>query len=186
MEVKSLKLREYIFRSIAVFLFILAGVVYILMTEGDNNSIILNTRPDRIERNENIASHDYNPQDNNRHDDNPHDYNSNDDSAHDEYMTDENRKTFDEAETGEDNISTRLPEQGNGRRGEGLTDINHADMTELMLLPGIGEVKADAIINYRNENGSFASIEELMNVPGIKEATFNKIKDLICVNIQGS
>lgn len=169
-----MKLREYIFRLIAVFLFILAGVVYILMTEEDNNAIIMETRQERIERNENIAAHDYNPQDE-----------SIDDKTH-ENTIDETRKTFDRAETGEDNISTRLPEQGNGRREEGLTDINHADMTELMLLPGIGEVKADAIINYRNENGSFASIEELMNVPGIKEATFNKIKDLICVNIQGS
>ncbi len=58
-------------------------------------------------------------------------------------------------------------------------DINTADADQLMTLPGIGAVKAEAIINYRNENGSFAEPEDLMLVPGIKEGTFNKIKERI-------
>jgi len=48
-----------------------------------------------------------------------------------------------------------------------------------MTLTGIGEAKAAAIIRYREENGGFQSIEELMEVEGIKEGVFNKIKDQI-------
>lgn len=48
-----------------------------------------------------------------------------------------------------------------------------------MELPGIGEAKAEAIINYREENGGFNDISDIMNISGIKEAAFDKIKDLI-------
>ncbi len=50
-----------------------------------------------------------------------------------------------------------------------------------MTLSGIGESRADAIIAYREANGPFASIEEIMNVQGIKEKMFEKIKDKIAV-----
>lgn len=63
----------------------------------------------------------------------------------------------------------------------GLVDINSADKTTLMTLPGIGESKADKIIAYRQENGGFSAIEDLMLVGGIKEGLFNKVKDRICV-----
>ena len=46
-----------------------------------------------------------------------------------------------------------------------------------MTLNGIGESKANAIINYRNENGKFSNIEDIKKVSGIGEALFNKIKD---------
>lgn len=62
---------------------------------------------------------------------------------------------------------------------DGLLDINEADASGFMTLPGIGEAKADAIVRYREEHGDFSSIEELMNVEGIKEGIFNKIKDSI-------
>lgn len=62
---------------------------------------------------------------------------------------------------------------------DGLVDINQADRESLMTLPGIGESKADDILQYREEHGAFASIEELMEIPGIKEGVFNKIKDKI-------
>lgn len=55
--------------------------------------------------------------------------------------------------------------------------LNNATLDELMTLDGIGEVKAKAIIAYREENGGFKKIEDLMEVNGIGEATFNKIKE---------
>ena len=68
-----------------------------------------------------------------------------------------------------------------GMSADGLVDINHADRQTLMTLPGIGQSKADKIIAYRDANGGFASIEDIMLVGGIKEGMFNKIKDSICV-----
>ena len=48
-----------------------------------------------------------------------------------------------------------------------------------MSLPGIGESKADAIINYRKENGDFSNLEDIKNVSGIGDSVFEKIKDNI-------
>lgn len=62
-----------------------------------------------------------------------------------------------------------------------LVNINTADIDVLCLLNGIGEKKAQAIIEYRNKNGNFSSIEEINQVSGIGEATFEKIKDYICI-----
>lgn len=64
-------------------------------------------------------------------------------------------------------------------KDDGLVDINQADKAALMTLPGIGESKAEIIIQYREEHGTFNSIEELMEIPGIKEGVFNKIKGSI-------
>lgn len=60
-------------------------------------------------------------------------------------------------------------------------NINQADETQLQTLNGIGESKAKKIIAYRNENGSFKSIEDLTNVSGIGQKTFESLKDDICV-----
>ncbi len=65
---------------------------------------------------------------------------------------------------------------------DGLVDINTADKSVLMTLPGIGETKADMIVKYREEHGAFESIEDLMNIPGIKKGVFDKIKDSIKVS----
>lgn len=73
-------------------------------------------------------------------------------------------------------------ETGISEKEDGLIDINTADKEMLMTLPGIGESKADIIIQYREEHGKFESIEDLMNIPGIKEGVFNKIKDGIRVS----
>jgi len=65
------------------------------------------------------------------------------------------------------------------KKKETLISINSADISELVTLPGIGEKTAQKIIDYRNEFGSFLSLEELMNVSGIGNAKFNKIKPYI-------
>ncbi|MBQ8233805.1 MAG: helix-hairpin-helix domain-containing protein [Lachnospiraceae bacterium] len=63
----------------------------------------------------------------------------------------------------------------------GLVNLNTADISRLCSLPGIGESRAGDIIAYRQEHGVFSDIEEIMQVPGIKESTFEKLKDLITV-----
>lgn len=63
----------------------------------------------------------------------------------------------------------------------GLISINDASLEDLMTLDGIGNSKALAIINYRNENGPFKSIEEIKNVSGIGDALYEKIKNKIKV-----
>ncbi len=63
----------------------------------------------------------------------------------------------------------------------GKVNINTANKNQLMSLAGIGEVKAQAIITYREQHGGFAKIEDLMRVSGIGSATFAQIKDLIVV-----
>lgn len=68
-----------------------------------------------------------------------------------------------------------------GNLSENLININSAGADELMTLPGIGESKAESIIAYRENTGRFEKIEDIMNVSGIKEAAFEKIKELICV-----
>lgn len=63
----------------------------------------------------------------------------------------------------------------------GKVNLNQASKEELMTLTGIGEAKAVAIIAYREENGKFQKIEDLMNITGIKEGVFEKIQSQICV-----
>lgn len=60
-------------------------------------------------------------------------------------------------------------------------DLNTADAALLCTLPGIGESRAKSIIAYREKNGPFEKIEDVMKISGIKEAAFEKIKDLITV-----
>ena len=61
-------------------------------------------------------------------------------------------------------------------------NINTATKEELMTLSGIGESKATQIISYRETNGPFQKIEDIMNISGIKEGIFSKIKDYITVS----
>ena len=70
--------------------------------------------------------------------------------------------------------------------GEELVDINTASVEELDKLPGIGPTTAQHIIAYRDENGPFASIEDIVNVSGIGAATYEGIKDLIIAGDQTS
>ena len=63
----------------------------------------------------------------------------------------------------------------------GLVNVNTATAAELETLPGIGEVIAQAIIDHRTENGPFASVEELLDVSGIGDATLENIRELVTV-----
>ncbi len=65
---------------------------------------------------------------------------------------------------------------------DGRININTASEAQLCEIPGIGATRAAAIAAYRQEHGGFSSIEEIMNVSGIKEGTYAKIKDRITVN----
>ena len=60
-------------------------------------------------------------------------------------------------------------------------NINKATQTELETIPGVGPSTALKIINYRNENGKFSSIEEIKNVSGIGDAKYEQIKNYICI-----
>lgn len=80
-----------------------------------------------------------------------------------------------EAETGQTGA-------GQGNAADGKININTASEAELCNIPGIGATRAAAIVAYRQEKGGFTSIEDIMNVSGIKEGTYDKIKDRIKVN----
>ena len=64
---------------------------------------------------------------------------------------------------------------------DGRVNINTASRDELMTLPGVGGSKADAIIAYRDTNGAFSSPEDIKNVKGIGESTYESLKDYIIV-----
>lgn len=70
---------------------------------------------------------------------------------------------------------------GDSTKQDGKININQASREELMTLPGVGQSRAESIITYREEHGRFQKIEDIMNVSGIKEGLFEKIKDLITV-----
>lgn len=91
-------------------------------------------------------------------------------------------------EDGQEATSETAPGNNNeeGSAGENTgTDqkinLNTADVSQLTTLTGVGESKALAIIAYREENGPFTSTEDIMSVPGIKEGTYEKIKDKIAI-----
>jgi competence protein ComEA len=65
--------------------------------------------------------------------------------------------------------------------GQGLVNINMAGTAELETLPGIGPVTAQDIVDYRAANGPFASVEAIMDVPGIGEGKFAQIQSLITI-----
>lgn len=70
----------------------------------------------------------------------------------------------------------------NNNIGSNKVNINNATIEDLDKLPGIGEATANKIINYREENGDFKSIEELKNVNGIGSKKYEQIKDEITLN----
>ena len=80
--------------------------------------------------------------------------------------------------------SSKAEETASSADGEAsseLININTAPASELVKLKGIGEVKAAAIVEYRRINGNFKTVQDIMNVSGIGEKTFEKIRDQITV-----
>lgn len=73
------------------------------------------------------------------------------------------------------------PEEAATAVSDGKVDLNTAGLEELMTLNGIGQTRAQAIIDYRTRQGAFTKIEDIMQIPGIKEGIFSKIKDEIVV-----
>lgn len=73
-------------------------------------------------------------------------------------------------------------EMPNEQQEDGKVNLNTATEEQLMTLPGIGQAKAKSIIDWREANGGFEKIEDLMEIEGIKEGVFSKIKDSIKVN----
>lgn len=68
-----------------------------------------------------------------------------------------------------------------GVASDGKININTATKEQLMTLTGVGEAKALSIISYRESNGNYTAIEDVMKISGIKDAVFNTIKDYITV-----
>ena len=62
-----------------------------------------------------------------------------------------------------------------------LININYASLEQLITLPGIGQVLAEKIIEYRKTKGLFLTIEQIKEIPGIKDSVFNQIKDRITI-----
>ena len=79
------------------------------------------------------------------------------------------------------NTSKKENNNTNSKQSSGIVNLNSATVEELQTLPGIGESKAKAIIQYREENGGFKSVDELTNVSGIGESTLEKIKANITI-----
>ena len=92
--------------------------------------------------------------------------------------------SVDEVNSGNYKVQSLIEEgttDGSGSNDGGKVNINTADSNELMTLSGIGSSRADAIIAYRQENGYFQKIEDIMNVSGIKNSLFERIRDYITV-----
>ena len=78
-------------------------------------------------------------------------------------------------------IKIYIPQKGEKQFPQKI-DLNRAEAWLLEALPWIGETRAQAIVDYRNKNGPFKRIEDLLQVTGIGEGTFEKIKDYITVS----
>ena len=105
------------------------------------------------------------------------------------FMEDARKDAVNLADTVSDGEMIRFPyldeevtvsdETSGAVKSDGRVNINTASENELTFLPGIGESKAKAIVEYRDRNGSFSSTEELMNIPGIKEGTFEGLREFV-------
>lgn len=87
--------------------------------------------------------------------------------------------TSEEAEKRKDSAAETAADTGDA--ADGKVNINTADISQLLTIPGIGQTRAEAVLAYRQEHGSFQRIEDIMKVSGIKNGLFEKMKDYITV-----
>ncbi|EKQ55129.1 MULTISPECIES: helix-hairpin-helix domain-containing protein [unclassified Clostridium] len=92
------------------------------------------------------------------------------------YIANKNEKAVESQSSEPNTTNTNLNSQNNINK---KVNINSATLEELKTLNGIGDSKAESIIEYREKNGNFKSIEEIKNVNGIGEKMFEKIKEYI-------
>lgn len=108
------------------------------------------------------------------------------------YLPESDSNTINHAQKVEDEMIIYVPLIGEeienvtnssstGSSGDQLVNINKADLQGLTSLPGIGPAKAEAIISYREESGGFTSIQDLMEVTGIGQKTYEKLETYITV-----
>ena len=105
------------------------------------------------------------------------------------YLSTANSSTINHAERLTDEMVLSVPLIGEEpseeiappKEKESLLHLNKADAISLTSLPGIGPSKAEAILQYREENGPFKDVKDLMNVPGIGEKTYEQLEQLITV-----
>ncbi|MDQ0156030.1 helix-hairpin-helix domain-containing protein [Robertmurraya andreesenii] len=83
---------------------------------------------------------------------------------------------------GEEVENVDMTASASGESNSGKINLNKASQSELETLPGIGPVKAQAIIEYRDSSGPFKAIEDIMEISGFGQKTFEKLKEHISVN----
>lgn len=86
-----------------------------------------------------------------------------------------------EKDTSDNGVITMQKQENTGKDDCSMVNINTADLELLCTLPGIGQTRAKSILDYRSEHGPFLKIEDIMLVSGIKESSFQKIKEYITI-----
>lgn len=77
--------------------------------------------------------------------------------------------------------SAGRPGSGTGNSGEGLVDLNTATKEELVTLPGIGQVRAQSIVDYREQHGPFPNTEAITDVHGIGQGIYQQVREMVTV-----
>ncbi len=102
------------------------------------------------------------------------------------FMDEADREILNQARPIYDGEQVHVPQVGEEQKssasgGTTLININQASASELTALPGIGDVRAGQIVDHRESQGLFTAIDEIMDVSGIGEATFNNFADMITI-----
>lgn len=91
-----------------------------------------------------------------------------------------------ESASAEQNVQPEGEEEPDSLLPGEIIDLNQADVYELQRLPGIGEKRAQAIVEYREEHGPFQSVEDITQVSGIGEAILSGFQEYVTVEAEGT